>query len=144
MSRFLQSFVKLHSGWDCPLDFRSYQFFLECLQEIDFWLSNCARLNGRSLTPYSLPVILVYSDASSLACGGCAFRVDSEEYDLFFQAFSSLESGSDSNARELLAILYGLKSFRASHTGKVVKVFTDSKNGRRFPPRVATAFVCTL
>ena len=144
MSRFLQSFVKLHSGWDCPLDFRSYQFFLECLQEIDFWLSNCARLNGRSLTPYSLPVILVYSDASSFACGGCAFRVDSEEYDLFFQAFSSLESGSDSNARELLAILYGLKSFRASHTGKVVKVFTDSKNGRRFPPRVATAFVCTL
>ncbi|CAH3151331.1 unnamed protein product, partial [Porites lobata] len=47
MSRFLQSFVKLHSGWDCPLDFRSYQFFSECLQEIDFWLSNCARLNGR-------------------------------------------------------------------------------------------------
>ena len=128
MSRFLQSFVKLHSGWDCPLDFRSYQFFSECLQEIDFWLSNCARLNGRSLTRYSLPVTLVYSDASSFACGGCAFRVDSEEFDLFFQAFSSLESGLDSNARELLAILYGLKSFRASLTGKVVKVFTDSKN----------------
>lgn len=128
MSRFLQSFVKLHSGWDCPLDFRSYQFFSECLQEIDFWLSNCARLNGRSLSRYSLPVTLVYSDASSFACGGCAFRVDSEEFDLFFQAFSSLESGLDSNARELLAILYGLKSFRASLTGKVVKVFTDSKN----------------
>ena len=73
-------------------------------------------------------MILVYSDASSFACGGCALRVDSEEYDLFFQAFSSLESGLDSNARELLAILYGLKSFRASLTGKVVKVFTDSKN----------------
>ena len=128
MSRFLQSFVKLHSGWDCPLDFRSYQFFSECLQEIDFWLSNCARLNGRSLTRYSLPVTLVFSDASSFACGGCAFRVDSEEFDLFFQAFSSLESGLDGNARELLAILYGLKSFRASLTGKVVKVFTDSKN----------------
>ena len=39
-----------------------------------------------------------------------------------------MESGSDSNARELLAILYGLKSFRASLTSKVVKVFTDSKN----------------
>ena len=103
---------KLHSGWDCPLDIRSYQFISECLQEIDFWLSNCGRLNGRSLTPYSLPVTLVYSAASSFACGECAFRVDSEEYDLFFQAFSSLESGSDSNARELLAILYGRKSFR--------------------------------
>ena len=144
MSRFLQSFVKLHSGWDCPLDFRSHQFFPECLQEIDFWLSNCAILNGRSLTPYSLPMILVYSDASSFACGGCASRVDSEEYDLFFQAVSSLESGSDSNARELLAILYGLKSFRASLTGKVVQVFTDSKNAASISARVATAFVCTL
>ena len=74
MSRFLQSFVKLHSGWDCPLDFRSYQFSPECLQEIDFWLSNCARLNGRSLTPYSLPVILVYSDASSFAWLVCLPR----------------------------------------------------------------------
>ena len=55
-------------------------------------------------------------------------RIGSEEYDLFFQAFSSLESGLDSNARELLAILYSLKSFRASLTGKEVKVFTDSKN----------------
>ena len=25
MSGFLQSFVKLHSGWDIPLDFASYQ-----------------------------------------------------------------------------------------------------------------------
>ena len=25
MSRFLQSFVKLQSNWDCPLDFRSYR-----------------------------------------------------------------------------------------------------------------------
>ena len=60
---------------------------------------------------------VVYSDASSFACGGFAFRVDSKEFDLFFQAFSSLESGLDSNASELLAILYGLKSFRASLTG---------------------------
>ena len=71
---------------------------------------------------------LVYSDASSFARGGCIFRVDSEEYNLFFQAFSSSESVSDSNARELLAILCGLKPFRASLMGKKVKVFTDSKN----------------
>ena len=71
---------------------------------------------------------LVYSDSSSFACGKRAFRADSEEYDLFFQAFSSLESGLDNNARELLAILYGLKSFRIFLMGKVVKDFTDSKN----------------
>ena len=117
MSRFLQSFVKLHSGWDCPLDFRSYLYFSECLQEIDFWLSNCARLNGRSLTPYSLPVTLVYSDASSFACGGCAFRADSEEYDLFFQAFSSLESGSGkgSNSLRLHALALEIFAYCAAH-----------------------------
>ena len=118
-----------------------YQFFPECLQEIDFWLSNCARLSGRSLTQYSLPVTLVYSDASSFACGGCAFRVDSEEYDLFFQAFSFLESGLDSNAKELLAILYGLRSFRASLTGKVVKVFTDSKNAASISAKGSNSFL---
>ena len=110
------------------MDFRFYQFFPECLQEIDVWLSYCARFNGRSLTQYSLLVTLVYSDAGSFAHDGCAFCVDSEKYDLFFLAFSSLESGLDSNTRELLALLYCLKSFQASLTGKVVKVFTDSKN----------------
>ena len=38
--------------------FSSYQFFHECLQEIDLWLSYCARLNRRSFTQYSLPVTL--------------------------------------------------------------------------------------
>ena len=42
-----------------------------------------------------------------------------------FKPLTSLESGLDSNARELLANLYGLKYFRASLTGKVVMVFTD-------------------
>lgn len=34
----------------------------------------------------------------------------------------------DSNGRELLAILYGLKSFRRLLSGKVVKFFTDNRN----------------
>ena len=58
---------------------------------------------------------------SRKTCGGCTFRVDCEECDLFYQAFSSLESGLDSNDSELLAILYGLKSFMASLSRKVVR-----------------------
>ena len=34
MSRFLQSFVKLHSGWDCPLDFRSISFSLNAFRKL--------------------------------------------------------------------------------------------------------------
>ena len=35
---------------------------------------------------------------------------------------------SDSNARKLLAILYGLKSFKSRISGKTVKIFTDNRN----------------
>ena len=55
-------------------------------------------------------------------------------YNLFFQTFSSSESVSDSNARELLAILYS-HSLRASLMGKKVKVFTDSKNAASIPAK---------
>lgn len=34
----------------------------------------------------------------------------------------------DSNGRELLGILYGLKSFKSHLSGKVVKFFTDNRN----------------
>ena len=39
-----------------------------------------------------------------------------------------MESTLDSNGRELLAILYSLKSFKSLIQGKVVKLYTDSKN----------------
>ena len=39
-----------------------------------------------------------------------------------------MESALDSNGRELLAILYALKSFKSLIQCKVVKLFTDSKN----------------
>ena len=39
-----------------------------------------------------------------------------------------MESILDSNGRELLAILYSLKSFKSFIQGKVVKLYTDSKN----------------
>ena len=46
MSRFLQSFVKLHGCWDQLLDISSYQFFKECSLEIEFWIGNPSKLNG--------------------------------------------------------------------------------------------------
>ena len=54
--------------------------------------------------------------------GGHALRVDSQEFELFFQAFSSIQTKQNSNSRELLAILYGLKSFiiRSFIQGKTV------------------------
>ena len=39
-----------------------------------------------------------------------------------------MESTLDSNGREMLAILYVLRSFKALVRAKVVKLYTDNKN----------------
>ena len=128
MSRFLQSAVFFRHDWDTPLDLSRFQFFPQCLDEVNFWLDNCVKLNCKKLFEYSQPVVIVCTDASDFACGGHAHFVDKEEFDLFYQAFSSMESTLDSNGRELLAILYALRSFKALVRGKVVKLYTDNKN----------------
>ena len=81
------------------------------MDEVNFWLDNCVKLNCKKLFEYSQPVVIVCTDASDFACGGHAHFVDKEEFDLFYQAFSSMESTLDSNGREMLAILYALRSF---------------------------------
>ena len=128
MSRFLQSAVTFRDAWDTPLDLSRFQFYPQCLDEIHFWLDNCSKLNCRKLFEYSRPVSIICTDASAFACGGHALFVDKEEFELFYKAFSSMESTLDSNGRELLAILYSLKSFKSLIQGKVVKLYTDSKN----------------
>ena len=52
--------------------------------------------------------------------------IDKEELELFYKAFSSIESALDSNGRELLAILYSLKPFK-SFRGKVVNCTRTAK-----------------
>ena len=79
-----------------------------------------------SLFEYSRPVSIICTDASAFACGVHALSIDKEEFDLFYKAFSSFESALDSNGRELLTILYSLKSFKSLIQGKVVKLYTDS------------------
>ena len=59
---------------------------------------------------------------------GAHFASDSTEFKLFYQAFSSMEIDLDSNAKELLAILYGLKSFKSLTSGKTVYIFMDNRN----------------
>ena len=122
MSRFLQSVINFRDSWDTKIGRSAYLYYPQCLAEIDFWLRNCFKLNGKAFIRYSPPVVIIHSDASDFACG------DPQEFELFFQAFSSIQTKQDSNSRELLAILYGLKSFRSFNQGKTVKVYTDNFN----------------
>ena len=90
--------------------FPHFQFYPQCLDEVNFWLDKCAKLNFRKLFEFSRPVSIICTDASAFACGSHALFADKEEFKLFYKAFSSMESTLDSNGRELLAILYSLKS----------------------------------
>ena len=130
MSRFLQSAVSFRDAWDTPLDLSRFQFYPQCLDEINFWLDNCAKLNcSRYLSTPGQFLLSVLTLLSAFACGGNALFVEKEEFDSFYKAFSSMESTLDSIGREkLLAILYSLKSFKSLIQGKVVKLYTDSKN----------------
>lgn len=105
MSRFLQSVFSFRESWDTPIDLSAYQFYPQCLAEIEFWLRNCRKLNGKVLIRYSLPVVIIHCDANSFACRSHALCVDSEEIQLFYQALSSIQVKQDSNSSELLAIL---------------------------------------
>ena len=84
MSRFLQSAVTFRNAWDTPLDLSRFQYYSHCLDEIDFWLDNCVKLNCRKLFEYTRPVCIICTDASDFACGGHALFVDKEEFELFF------------------------------------------------------------
>ena len=68
--------------------------------------------------------------------GGMPFEsFDKEEFESFYKAFFSMESFLDSNGRELLAILYALRSFWSLIQGKNAKLYTDSKNASIIAPK---------
>ena len=139
MSRFLEFTVTFRDAWDTPLDLSHFQFYPQCLDEINFSLYNCSKLNCRRLFEYSLPVSIVCTGTSAFACGRHALFDDMGEFELFYKAFSSMESILDSNGREFPAILYSLKSFKALIPRKVVKLYTDSKNASLIASKGSTS-----
>ena len=87
MSRFLQSAVTFRDAWDSPLDLSRFQFYPQCLVEIDFWLDNCAKLNCRRLFEYSRPVSIICTDASAFACGDMLFLLTRKSLNCFTKLF---------------------------------------------------------
>ena len=63
-----------------------------------------------------------------LLVGDMPFLLTRGSLNCFTKLFPLFESILDSNGRELLAILFSLKSFKSLIQGKVVKLHTDSKN----------------
>ena len=82
-------------------------------------------LNQKSFVQDSLPVTLVFSDASDIAAG--AFTVEFNEKN-FHKAWSKYESMMSSTWRELKAVQLALESFAGSFVGKSLLWHTDNQN----------------
>ena len=88
MSRFLQSAVTFRDAWDTTLDLGRFQYYSHCLDEINFWLKNCVKLNCRKLIEYTRPACIICTDASDFACGGaCLFLLIRRSLSFFTKLF---------------------------------------------------------
>jgi hypothetical protein len=122
MTRHLYLAIESRIQWDCCLSL----LFPEAVKlELQFWTQNLSVLNHKSFVQDSLPVTLVFSDASDIAAG--AFTVEFNEK-VFHKAWSKYESMMSSTWRELKAVQLALESFGSSFVGKSLLWHTDNQN----------------
>ena len=97
----------------------------EALDELNFWKSNLAILNGIPIWPVRhKPSKIVYSDASGSACGSF---IEFEEK-VFHQNGSHFENAQSSTFRELLGVSLSMQAFVESLKAQTVTWFTDNQN----------------
>ena len=92
--------------------------------ELRFWLSELSDLNIRLLSDYSIPQVLLYSDASQTGCGAWGVVCDRME---FHQDWTDEERGKSSTWRELKGVSLAVSAFAPNLSGKTVKICTDNK-----------------
>ena len=97
----------------------------EVVIELVFWRENLCKCNGIPIWPVEVrPTRIVYSDASSVGCGG----VIAIEGKVFQQNWSVLASSRSSTFRELKAVALSLDAFIEELKFRTVSWFTDNQN----------------
>ena len=120
MSRNLYSLINSASTW-----FDFVKLSKEVVIELLFWRENLCKCNGIPIWPVEVrPTRIVYSDASSVGCGG----VIAIEGKVFQQNWSVLESSRSSTFRELKAVALSLDAFIEELKFRTVSWFTDNQN----------------
>ncbi|VDI13202.1 Hypothetical predicted protein [Mytilus galloprovincialis] len=121
MTRNLYRLIESRVSWD-------YNFILrdqEVIGELQFWKHEISALNLKCFSEYKVPSIIVYSDASSFACGAYSCQLDNQ---IFHKMWTGGEKELSSTWRELKAIELCIDTFQGQLSGKVLKWFTDSQN----------------
>ena len=113
--------IESHVSWDCIFKLSDR----EVIGELLFWKDQVYNLNMKCLSEYKVPTVVMYSDASSFACGAFSCEIDDH---IFHKMWTGGEKEMSSTWRELYAIESCLRTFQNMLVGKVVKWFTDSQN----------------
>ena len=120
-TRAIYKTIQMMYGWDNKFN---YLYYHETVDEILFWRHNCKRLNSKSITSYSIPRYMLYSDASGTGCGGIFYDKHSDV--ICYKNFNDLEGAESSTWRELESIKFALQSFGNEIRDKALVVHTDN------------------
>ena len=97
----------------------------EILRELYFWRDNVKSVNCKKLVSYRPSSVVMYSDASNIACGAYSVEIESKVFHKMFNDFESIQS---STWREMWAIKQALSSVKLHFSGKSLKWHTDNQN----------------
>ena len=90
----------------------------EEVQELSFWCEKTAKYNGQGIRPKPSAVRVVYSDASSIGCGGYLVEHDSM---VASGQWSEAEALQSSTWQELRAVIFVLESFQSQLANEWVR-----------------------
>lgn len=118
MTKNLYALIESRHNWDSELVLTR-----EAKTELLFWIDNILFLPGKNCFNPAIPEKLILTDASSTGCGAVLAASNS----FCFRKFNALEMKQSSTARELIAIIFALHSFKASIANKTLLLFTDNQ-----------------
>lgn len=115
--------IESRISWDIKVLFILHSH--EVLREHKFWLDNVHKVNKKVLACYYLQSVIIYDDASHVACGAYCVEVQNK---VFPKMWNESEKDQSSTGRELKAIGQAIVTFLTEFKGKSIKWYTDNQN----------------
>ncbi len=118
-TRFSSMTICQQRHWDSVFNLHGSS---EVIEELFFWKHNLESFNVRYIFHYSVPQVIIFSDASITGCGALADCGDMK----FRYTWAEHEVSKSSTWRELKGVALALEAFSPNLKGKCVKVHSDN------------------
>lgn len=119
-TRFMHYEIISRDSWD---KIYSLACNSRVIEEVFFWKTELVKLNKRLMVDYTIPQVVIYTDASQTGCGAWVTNGDLKMQ----RNWSGMERKKSSTFRELKAVEITLKAFAPKLHNKTVQIFTDNK-----------------